>query len=239
MAKQLIFYEKVVPIVLDRHREWSVEQGASYDFAAGANSCPLMVSEFQMAAVDIPIVFGKNETGIAPMAILGIEPKKSVFVGEDGVWGKSYIPAFIRRYPFVFAQAPEQDTFALCIDEQFDGCHEDGKKGEKLFKDDDQPTDYLNTQMEFAKNFEIEQRRTVAFCELMEEHKLLDPTNAQITMPDGQKRALTGFHVISKERLKALPEDVVKDLFERDALELIYYHLASIRNMERLRDLTG
>ncbi|MEM7190252.1 MAG: SapC family protein, partial [Pseudomonadota bacterium] len=100
-------------------------------------------------------------------------------------------------------------------------------------------TDYLTKQMEFAKNFEIEQRRTTAFCQLLDEHNLLDPMNAQITLPSGEKRALTGFHVVSRERLKALSEDVVSDLFKRDALELIYYHIASLRNMERLRDLTG
>ena len=67
----------------------------------------------------------------------------------------------------------------------------------------------------------------------------MTPMQAGITMPDGQKRAVTGFHVVSRDKLKELKPDVLEDFFKRDVLELIYYHMASMRNMEKLRLLAA
>ena len=44
-----------------------------------------------------------------------------------------------------------------------------------------------------------------------------------------------GFHAVSRERLKKLEGDALAEFFQRDALELVYYHLASLRNLEKLR----
>jgi len=239
MAKQLLFYENVAAITPERHRTWSVEQGTDFGFAAEINSCPLMVTEFHTAGGDLPIIFGKTDDAVTPMVILGIEPGKSLMVDGEGSWTGRYVPAFVRRYPFVFSKSANGETYSLCIDEAFAGCDAAGERGRRLFADDDKPSEYVEQVLEFAKSYETEHRRTRSFCDLIDQHGLLDPMNAQITMPDGQKRELTGFHVVSKERLKQLPDDVVKDFFARDVLELIYAHLLSLRNMERLRGLVA
>lgn len=239
MAKQLLFYEDVKPIVLERHKGWSMKRGDNYAFAAESNAVPLMCAEFQAACADLPVVFGKNEGGYAPIVVLGIEQSKSLMVGADGVWKGGYVPAFVRRYPFVFAEGDDKKTFTLCIDEGYDGCDPEGETGERLYTDEGEPTDMLNTALEFSKNFEMETRRTQQFCKLLEEHNLFDPMQAGIKMPDGQTRAVTGFHVVNKDRLKELPDDVVKDFFQRDVLELVYYHMLSMRNMETLRNLAS
>ena len=239
MAKQLLFYEDVKPVTKERHAKWSMERGDNFSFAADSNAVPLMCAEFQAAAADLPVVFGKNEGGYAPIVVLGIEQSKSLVVAEDGTWKGGYVPAFVRRYPFVFAEGEDKKTFTLCIDEGYSGCDEKGKKGQRLYSDDGEPSELLNTALDFAKNFELETRRTAQFCKLLEEHNLFDPMQAGIKMPDGQTRAVTGFHVVSKERLKELPEDVVQDFFKRDVLELVYYHMLSMRNMERLRNLAA
>lgn len=239
MAKQLLFYEDVKPITKERHKDWSMQRGENFAFAADSNAVPLMCAEFQAAAADLPVVFGKNDGGYAPIVVLGIEPSKSLMVGKDGNWKGGYVPAFVRRYPFVFAEGEDKKTFTLCIDEGYDGCDAAGKKGERLYDDEGEPTQLLNTALEFAKNFEMESRKTQLFCKLLDEHGLFDPMQAGIKMPDGQTRAVTGFFVINKDRLKALSDEVVKDFFERDVLELIYYHMLSMRNMEKLRNLAG
>jgi hypothetical protein len=50
---------------------------------------------------------------------------------------------------------------------------------------------------------------------------------------------LTGFSAVIRERLKAVSPEVVNELFESDALELIYIHLMSLGNIERLRGQAG
>ena len=237
MAKQLMYYEKVVPISLERHKGWSVQQG-DYSFARETNAAPLMCAEFQSASTELPIVFGKTEAGFTPVVILGIEQGNALTVDKDGKWIGNYVPAFVRRYPFVFAESEDKTTYTLCLDEEFGGVDKDGKAG-NAFYDDDKPSEFLNNILEFTKNVEMEQRKTVEFGKLLEANDLMTPMQAGITLPNGEKRAVTGFHVVSKEKLKEISPEVLKDFFDRDVLELIYYHLASMRNMEKLRLLAS
>lgn len=238
MAKQSLFYEEVVPITKERHMGWSVEKPGNFSFAATQHSVPLMFSEFHMAAQDLPIVFGKSGDSTTPLAVMGLQADTSLLIDGDGAFTGRYIPAFLRRYPFIFARgAGEGDTLALCLDETHSGVDQSGERGEKLFDEAGEPSAFLNQTMEFAKTFEVDLRKTAGFTKLLEEKNLLDPMQASITLANGQKIALTGFFVVSRERLKALDADVVQDMFQRDILELIYYHLQSLKNMERLRDL--
>ena len=80
MAKQSLFYEEVVPLTKERHMGWSVEHQHTYAFAAKQHSVPLMYSEFQHAAVEMPIVFGKSNDATLPLAMLGIQAERSLFV---------------------------------------------------------------------------------------------------------------------------------------------------------------
>ena len=135
-----------------------------------------MVSEFRAAAASLPVVFSRSGDAVMPAVILGVEPQKSALVDGEGKWTGRYIPAFIRRYPFVFAQDEKGEKFTLCIDEEFAGVDQSGEKGERLFDGDGKPTETMNGALEFTRNFEIENRRTIAFGKLLVEHNLLDPT---------------------------------------------------------------
>lgn len=236
MAKQMLFYGAIAPLSVERHRDWSISERDDYRYAAGTNACPLMVSEFRAASSSLPIIFSSGAELPTPSAVLGLEQDRNLLVAEDGSWTGRYLPAFIRRYPFVFGADPESepDRMLLCIDEDFPGFDRTGTRGEKLFDDEGQPTETTKQALEFTRSYEVELRRTRAFAELLRDHDLLEPMNAEITMPGGQKRSLTGFSAVSRERLKGLGPEAVSRLFETDALELIYLHLASLSHMEAM-----
>ena len=59
---------------------------------------------------------------------------------------------------------------------------------------------------------------------------------AQVTTEGGKRLSLGGFMAINRDRLKALPGDTLAELIKTDELELIYLHLQSMRNFERLRE---
>ena len=101
---QLLFYENAVPVSSARHKKMSVRTGADYKFAEKVNSVPLTAIEFGQAAIEYPIVFTGNADTVMPCAILGATATKNLFVKPDGSWGGKYVPAFVRRYPFVVAQ---------------------------------------------------------------------------------------------------------------------------------------
>ncbi len=236
MTKQLLFYEKVTPITKQRHAAWAVDRSAGYGFAGAANSIPLMAVEFPSAASEYPIVFTKAEEAALPAVVLGVDNDQNLYLDADGHWNARYVPAFVRRYPFVFTLTHEGEKFTLCIDEAFAGCDSSGKTGERLFDDQGERTPFLDRMLDFTNNYQVEHRRTQELGKILLELDLLEPMQAQITLPSKEQRSLTGFFAVSRERLKKLDDAKLAQLVRSDALELIYAHLASIRNFERLLD---
>lgn len=235
MPTQLLVYEAAVPVTHARHRAWSVEVGGDYAFSRHVNSVPLMEVEFPSAASEYPIVFGGTGDVVMPAVILGLRAEENLFVDADGGWKGRYIPAFLRRYPFVFSSRDEGRTFTLCIDESFPGCNPDGR-GQKLFGDDAKPTPFVDNVLKFLQQYQVEFTRTQNFCKKLKDLNLLEPMQAQISLDSGEKRLLTGFSAVSRARLKTLSSDALADLVRSDELELLYTHLYSMRNFGAMRD---
>lgn len=230
MASQVLFYEQAKPVAKDRHRDWFVETGHNYSFAQRTNSVPLTAVEFPSAGREYAIVFAARDgEANVPVAILGIEDKQNLYLTGDGAWKAHYIPAFVRRYPFIFASDGEGKTFTLCIDEGFAGCNQEGH-GRPLFDDDGERTEYLENVLKFLQQYQVEHQRTQVFIQRLKELSLLEPMQANVSLDTGEKHSLAGFQVISREKLGALSAEAVHDLFKSGALELIYAHLQSLAN---------
>ena len=229
MSKQLLIYEKAVPVSSKRHRDWSVAKTDDMGFASEVNSVPLVAAEFPVAASEYVMVFA-GQDNIVPIAILGVKDKQNLYLKEDGSWDAKYVPAFLRRYPFVFSNGKDENTFTLCIDEEYDGCNQDGR-GERLFDDEGNKSKYGERVLEFVGKYQGHYQRTQQFCKKLQELKLLDPMQAQMTSSQGDKLRLTGFMAVSRERLKALSGEKLAELAKSGELELIYLHLQSMRNL--------
>ncbi|OHV17847.1 multidrug transporter [Methylorubrum extorquens] len=241
MSKQLLIYERAVPVTRQRHGSWSVKAGASFDFARGVNSVPLMVAEFPNSAAEYAIVFGGAADEIIPVALLGIRDNENLYVSESGSWSGSYVPAFLRRYPFVFSSDNANDadaTFTLCVDEDFSGCNDEGR-GERLFDADGERTQYLQNVLGFLQAYQVQFQRTKLFVKRLQEFGLLEPMQAQFTLSSGQRSTLSGFSVVSRDRLKALSAEQLAELMQADEMELIYLHLASLRNLAPIAERIG
>ena len=235
MTTQLLVYEEAVPVTKARHADWSVEVGGDYSFSSRVNSVPLMAVEFPNAAAEYVIVFGGTGDVVMPAAILGLRAEENLFVSTEGAWQGKYVPAFLRRYPFVFSSQDEGKNFTLCIDEKFPGFNEDGK-GERLFGEDGEPSDYTQNVLKFLQQYQLEFNRTRALCEKLKSLNLLEPMQAQINLGSGEQRSLTGFSAVNRGRLKTLSAEALADLARSDELELIYNHLSSMRNFEAMRE---
>jgi hypothetical protein len=238
MSTQLLIYETVVPLTFATHRHSSVEIGRNFDFSGKVNSVPLTAIEFREATSEYPIVFAGNEQGVMPAVILGLREGENLYLSSEGKWDARYIPAFVRRYPFVFSKSDDEQRFNLCIDEQFSGFNGDGR-GERLFTDDGKPTPYVENILKFLQEYQLQFQRTERFCKKILELDLLEPMRAQVEMNSGEKYSLGGFMAISREKLKELPGDKLAELAKTDELELIYLHLQSMRNFSALKDRLG
>jgi hypothetical protein len=229
MPAQLLIYESVAPLARAKHGRWSVEVGADYTFSKSVNSVPLMAAEFLSAVPEYAIVFAGTGDAILPTVILGMRADQNLYLTEQGGWEARYIPAFVRRYPFVFARSADGKTFTLCVDESFRGINQEGR-GQRLFQDDGKPTPYVQNVLKFLEQYQVEHRRTEGLCRKLRELNLLEPMRAQFKLPSGEELALSGFMVVSRDRLKALAADALAELARSDQLELIYLHLQSLHN---------
>jgi len=230
MKRQLMVYERAVPISSERHRDWSVLSRGNFGFARDVNSVPLLAAEFIAAATDHAIVFAGDDNVVFPSVILGMRDNENGNVAEDGTWIGGYIPAFLRRYPFVFARSEDGKTFTLCMDEEFEGFNKDGK-GERLFDADGKRTQYLESILTFTREYQSLFDRTQIFCNRLKEHGLLDAGQAQFNLPDGESAQLGGFYTINRAKLKALPAETLAEMLSTDELELCYVHLQSLNNL--------
>jgi len=238
MSTQLLIYETVVPLTFATHRHSSVEIGRNFGFSSKVNSVPLTAIEFREAQADYPIVFVGNAEGVMPAVILGLREGENLYLSSDGKWDARYVPAFVRRYPFVFSKSDDGERFNLCIDEQFSGFNGDGR-GERLFTDDGKPSTYVENILKFLQEYQLQFHRTERFCKNILELDLLEPMQAQVEMNSGEKYSLGGFMAINREKLKDLSGDKLAELAKTDELELIYLHLQSMRNFSALKNRFG
>ena len=226
---QMLFYDKVVPVSPTQHRDLCIER-VDFGFAAKVNSVPLMAVEIPMAAREYTIVFAGTEESVTPVVVLGFADAQNVYLDENKAWKADYIPAFVRRYPFVFAQNQDATQFTLCVDEDWTGCNREGR-GQRLFDEQGEQSEYLKNMLKFLSDYQAQFIRTQAFCKKLKDLNLLEPMQAQITLPGGEKRALGGFLGSSRARIKTLAADKLAELSKTDELELAYLQMASLNNL--------
>lgn len=232
MTVQMLFYENAVPVSGRRHAGCAVEV-RGFGFCRKVNSVPLTAVEFRSAAAEYPIVFAGSGEAMHPIVVLGLRNEENLFVSETGDWWGRYIPAFVRRYPFVFSTRKDDDRFVLCVDEAFPGFNREGR-GEALFAADLEPSPYVGKVLRFLQEYRAQFMRTRAFCRRIAELDLLEPMQARVALGD-RHLSLGGFSVINRDKLKALAGDKMGELARSDELELAYLHLQSLRNFEALR----
>ncbi len=232
MSTRLLFYENVKSVAANRHGDLSVKVGTDYSFAGGTNSVPLTATEFNAAAAEYSIVFVGSEENTLPVVLLGAQERENAYVGVDGRWDANYVPAFVRRYPFVFSLTEDEKTFTLCIDEDFSGCNREGR-GERLFDTDGERTGYLQQVLNFQTEYQAQFQRTKMFCKRLVDLELLESIQAQIRVGAGEPRVLTGIRAVSLTKVKELDQEALTQMVRADELELIYLHLHSLVNLRR------
>jgi len=233
MAQQM-YYEK--PVLLDRekHRKVRVQPTGGFGFARKSNSLYLATAEFNEACKEYPVVFTRSPNGkVVPVAVLGLRSEENLFVDGEGRWLARYLPAFLRRYPFVLAEVPGQ-SLAVCIDEAYGGLGE--TEGQALFDEQGQETPFLKQTLEFLTQYQREYARTEAFCKRLEDNGLLKETNARANLRDGRTFTINGLLVVDEKKLLELPDAVVLAMFRSGELHLLTAHLLSLANIQRLAD---
>lgn len=230
----LLFYENPIALNSETHRNLKIKpSGEGLKFSAKTNSVLLAGVEFPEACKHFPIVFGKVAgEQVLPMALLGFRDLENLFVDSDGRWKGEYVPAFIRRYPFVLAKGNAAQNMTVCIDESYPGFGAD--EGQPLFNEKGESTEYLKGVVAFLQDYQMQLERTNTFLQTLREFDLLTDVAANVSLPSGERYSLAGLRMVDERKLQALSDDKVMRLFRSGELAWIYSHLLSMSNFNRL-----
>lgn len=230
----LLFYEKPVQLNADAHRNARLGTLAgNFAFAQKTNSIPLAAAEFFDTAREYPIAFTGREGGaFFPIALMGVRQNENLFVSQEGKWEGRYIPAFVRRYPFVLAEKQDAEDFNVYLDEAYPGFG--AADGERLFTDSGEHTPLLKQALDFLGTYQGEIKRTRLFVERLQALDLLIPRVLEVVRKDQAPSVLQGFSVVDEGRLMGLGDAQLLELARSGLLAWIYAHLMSLGNVSDL-----
>lgn len=243
ISGNLLFYTAPEPLSRDAHSGLGVKRmDRPFHFAAAGHVVPLTVAEFTFAAISFPIIFAGDEH--LPLAVLGINPGESLFVEADGAFASGhYVPAYIRRYPFVLASDDAQQRMVVCIERNATIFTDKAEADLPLFDENGEASEYTKNAINFCEDFEGERRRTEAFVKLLSDLDLFEKRDATFNMPqeDGSTQSvkLAEYFAVSEAKLNALSAEKLAELRDNGALEKIYNHLTSLIGWDRLIAIAG
>ena len=162
-------YKKIVPLNPVEHEGLFVKDKGRFEYARHIKAVPIVVTEIPRIAPHYEIVFGP-EGDAWPYAMLEKEDGTSRYVQENGDWEYGiYIPAFLRRYPFMFIDDPVTEQLTLGIDP----AGANGEDGWPLFFPDMRPADITKDVLEFCKSFYAGTWSTERFAKEVDKSGLL------------------------------------------------------------------
>jgi hypothetical protein len=229
-----VLYRDLVPLSSTEHAGWGTTTLDGAHFLKGHHAVPVTVDEFVQVQRHFPIIFADAENPV-PLALMGLNEGVNVFLDDDGKFSERvYVPAYVRRYPFMLAQlGPNQNELSLCFDPTAGAVTPDGEFM-KLFENGE-PSQGTKDILQFCEQFEQSAQRTGAFVkELMDNNLLMD---GEVTIqPEGaeQPHIYRGFKMINEEKLRELRGDQLRKMMQTGMLTLIQAHLFSLDLMREV-----
>jgi SapC protein len=223
-----IFYGGLQPLSSSVHSGYRTRSADSAPFLVNSHAVPITVDEFVAVQRFYPIVFSVGENAV-PLALMGLNEGVNVYVdGEGKLLNELYLPAYVRRYPFMLARlAPDAQELSLCFDPT-SGLVGEFAEGQALF-DDGKPSEATNAILKFCEEFELSAQRTVSFMQDLKATGLLMDGEVSI-QPAGAEQPFLyrGFQMVNEEKLRELPADELKRLHQNGMLPLMLAHLFSM-----------
>ena len=229
-----LFYKDLVPLSSVDHADFRARPLDSAEFLVGQHAIPLTSDEFVSACRFFPIVFSAGDNPV-PLALMGLNEGINTFVDDEGkLVNPVYVPAYIRRYPFLLAKLqPNTEELSLCFDPT-SGALGKFDEGDVLFVDG-QPSDQVKAVLEFCKNFEEAGQRTGMFMDELKKADLLMDGEVAIQQEGNDKPYVyRGFQMVDENKLRELRGDVLRKLMQNGILGLIFAHLFSLQLMREV-----
>ncbi len=229
-------YQNLVLLDKEKHKSLKISPMTQLNFAKNLNAIPVLANEVGLVGKDFPIVFTSDEK-VALVALTSLGGG-NLAINAEGKYIVSYVPAFLRQYPFTLGanQSNPQQKLIL-IDEGSELVSQ--TKGKQLFTKDGNNSEALNNAISFLQNYEIERVTTENIVQLISQSGILE--NREITVGEGENKKIlvNGFKVINREKLNALSDDVLASWVRKGIISFIDAHFNSLAHIQTLFNLAS
>jgi len=230
-----LLYNSLDALNSGQHSKMKLKKSYTLPQIARTHAIPVTVEEFTLVPRHYPIIFSAGDSPV-PLALLGLNEGVNTFFDEDGkpTDRNAYIPAYLRRYPFMLAKLrADSDELSLCFDPTAGAISEEGD-GQALF-DGDQPSETTRNILAFCEQFETAGQRTQAFMEELQKSGLLMDGEVAI-QPDGAEQPFLyrGFRMVDEEKLRELRGDELRKMNQNGMLPALYAHLFSLSQIREI-----
>jgi len=227
---ELLFYKKPVALNREQHKDFKFLPAKNFSFTNGINSVPLTGIEFFEASRELPVLFSKDSSdNYFPLALLSLMNNGHKLISDEGEWQSSYVPAFIRRYPFALT---EEGT--VCFDSEYVQIGADQEDGKALFTEAGENSESLTNVVSFLQQFDQSTKATAEFSKQLAELDLFKPFTIQVMTAEKKPLRMEGLYVIDEAKVAKLQDDVVLKWFKSGQLAWIYAHLHSLGALRHL-----
>lgn len=228
---QPLFYQSIVPLNRDTHAQKRVRiHPGMFGFAANDHLIPAVIDEFAAACRHLPILFLPGGAAPTPVFLVGVRSGHNILVGSDGRWEGAYIPAFVRRYPFILGEVEGADPM-VCLDESSELLSE--ADGEPLFQENKE-TGFLNDRIALLRDYFDAARRTEVASKTLQDMDLFTSVTLDFKQGDLSSTSIHGLLAVDEQKLLALPDERIARLHRERVLGPIYAHLLSLGSVEPL-----
>lgn len=219
-------FENAVILDSKKHAGLGYHPVSDFSYARNVLSAPLAGTEILQASREFPIVFPTSGRGV-PVALMGYAPDKNLWVAEDGSWAGRYVPAHLRRYPFVLGEQSGSDRFVVMVDPA--AMSEDGS-GEPLFEKDAIPEGgIVERARNFLTTFQRELTETEAFFEPLRKAEILVPRVFTVRKGEEQIGQVRDLQIVDSDKLAALDDSTLAEWVRSGLMAMVIAHLHSLQ----------
>ncbi len=224
-----LLYRDLEPVNRPNHGDKKMRRIEAIADLGSTHAIPVTVDEFMLVGRFFPVIFSSGDAPV-PLALMGLHEGTNTYFDKDGrlIDNNIYVPAYIRRYPFLLARlTQDSDQLSLCFDPTA-GAVGDFDEGDPLF-DGEAPSARTSEILAFCEQFEQAGQRTAAFMRELKEMKLLMDGEVAI-QPEGSEQPFIyrGFQMVDEQKFRDLRGDELRKMNQSGMLSLVMAHLFSL-----------
>ena len=226
-----LFYKDPAPVTAATHGDFKIQSERDFSFAQATNAVPITTPEFVLAARHYPIVFVGDL--MVPTVALGFRTDQNLFVSGNGEWERRcYIPAYVRRYPFILLGQDDDERLQLGVD----GSSKSDTPDARALFDGDTETKIVTDALDLCQQFHGAYKTTSEFSGMLAKSDLMEERILEIELPNSEKVSIGSFSSIDEQKLRDASDEQFLEWRSKGWLAAMYFHVASMNNWELLMD---